>query len=162
MRLETDFGLICLAKVAIISGMATAYALGAPYPEDLEQDKFALLCFRCAASFSQRIFSERLDVRGLSADLERALSASCCCFSMASGTARAATAWPSELKPTEYHAVLLGRVPEDFVRNRDDSGTPSVALPLSNPAFRGLHRLSSYRRVPLRCRDRFYLTCSSE
>jgi hypothetical protein len=35
-------------EVALISGMATAYALGAPYPEDLEQDKFALLCFRCA------------------------------------------------------------------------------------------------------------------
>lgn len=33
-------------EVAVISGVATAYALGAPYPEDLENDSFALLCFR--------------------------------------------------------------------------------------------------------------------
>lgn len=37
--------------------MATAYALGAPYPEDLEQDKFALLCFRCVVSRKLRIAS---------------------------------------------------------------------------------------------------------
>jgi len=33
-------------EVAIISGMAAAYRLGAAYPKDLEEDSFALLCFR--------------------------------------------------------------------------------------------------------------------
>lgn len=33
-------------ELAIISGMAAAYAVGAEYPKELEEDKFALLCFR--------------------------------------------------------------------------------------------------------------------
>lgn len=34
-------------EVAVISGMAAAYSLGATYPKELEEDGFALLCFRC-------------------------------------------------------------------------------------------------------------------
>lgn len=34
------------SEVAVISGMAAAYSLGAEYPEELEKDDFALLCFR--------------------------------------------------------------------------------------------------------------------
>jgi len=34
-------------EVAVISGMAAAYSIGASYPKDLEDDAFALLCFRC-------------------------------------------------------------------------------------------------------------------
>jgi predicted NAD/FAD-binding protein len=33
-------------EVGIISGLAAAYALGAGYPEELEEDDFARLCFR--------------------------------------------------------------------------------------------------------------------
>ena len=33
-------------ELAIISGMAAAYRLGAEYPEELENDSFAVLCFR--------------------------------------------------------------------------------------------------------------------
>lgn len=33
-------------ELAVISGMAAAYRLGAEYPEELEGDSFALLCFR--------------------------------------------------------------------------------------------------------------------
>ncbi len=33
-------------EVAVMSGIAAAVDLGAPYPEDLERDGFALLCFR--------------------------------------------------------------------------------------------------------------------
>jgi len=33
-------------ELAIISGMAAAYTLGADYPEDLEKDDFATLCFK--------------------------------------------------------------------------------------------------------------------
>ena len=33
-------------EVAIMSGIAAAVDLGAEYPKDLENDKFALLCFR--------------------------------------------------------------------------------------------------------------------
>lgn len=34
-------------ELAVISGMAAAYRLGAAYPKELEEDPFALLCFRC-------------------------------------------------------------------------------------------------------------------
>lgn len=33
-------------ELAVISGMAAAYRLGAEYPKELEEDSFALLCFR--------------------------------------------------------------------------------------------------------------------
>ncbi|KAI5455425.1 hypothetical protein NCC49_000235 [Naganishia albida] len=33
-------------ELAVISGMAAAYALGASYPKELAEDSFALLCFR--------------------------------------------------------------------------------------------------------------------
>jgi hypothetical protein len=33
-------------EVAVMSGLAAAVDLGAQYPEDLERDGFALLCFR--------------------------------------------------------------------------------------------------------------------
>merc|ERR1712225_76494 len=33
-------------ELAVISGMAAAYRLGAEYPKDMEEDSFALLCFR--------------------------------------------------------------------------------------------------------------------
>ena len=33
-------------ELAVISGMAAAYRLGAEYPKDLEEDPFAMLCFR--------------------------------------------------------------------------------------------------------------------
>ncbi|MBA7492574.1 hypothetical protein ES702_03124 [subsurface metagenome] len=33
-------------EIAVMSGIAAAVSLGAEYPEDLENDKFALLCFR--------------------------------------------------------------------------------------------------------------------
>mgnify|MGYP007100403545 CR=1 FL=1 len=34
------------SELAVVSGMAAAYSLGASYPEELEEDEFALLCFR--------------------------------------------------------------------------------------------------------------------
>lgn len=33
-------------ELAVISGMAAAYRLGAAYPKELEEDPFALLCFK--------------------------------------------------------------------------------------------------------------------
>jgi predicted NAD/FAD-binding protein len=33
-------------ELALISGLAAAHTLGAPYPKALEEDSFALLCFR--------------------------------------------------------------------------------------------------------------------
>ncbi|CAF4392525.1 unnamed protein product, partial [Adineta steineri] len=33
-------------EIASISGIAAAYSLGIDYPQDLENDHFALLCFR--------------------------------------------------------------------------------------------------------------------
>lgn len=37
-------------ELAVISGMAAAYRLGAEYPVELEEDPFAVLCFRCKLS----------------------------------------------------------------------------------------------------------------
>ncbi|KAF9632704.1 putative flavin-containing amine oxidasedehydrogenase protein [Lasiodiplodia theobromae] len=45
-RFASSWTMINAHEVAIMSGIAAAVDLGAKYPEDLERDKFALLCFR--------------------------------------------------------------------------------------------------------------------
>jgi hypothetical protein len=45
-RFASSWTLVNAHEVAIISGLAAAVDLGAEYPEDLEHDKFAFLCFR--------------------------------------------------------------------------------------------------------------------
>jgi predicted NAD/FAD-binding protein len=45
-RFASNWTLVNAHEVAIISGLAAAVDLGAEYPEDLENDKFALLSFR--------------------------------------------------------------------------------------------------------------------
>ncbi|BGP44415.1 hypothetical protein JCM10450v2_000228 [Rhodotorula kratochvilovae] len=46
VRFAAAWTLVNAHELAVISGMAAAYALGASYPEELEDDDFALLCFR--------------------------------------------------------------------------------------------------------------------
>ncbi|BGP12350.1 hypothetical protein JCM10213_006519 [Rhodosporidiobolus nylandii] len=46
VRFAAAWTLVNAHELAVISGMAAAYSLGAEYPEDLEDDEFALLCFR--------------------------------------------------------------------------------------------------------------------
>src|SRR4051812_4072218 len=45
-RYAAAWTLVNAHEVAVISGIAAAVNLGASYPEDLERDSFALLCFR--------------------------------------------------------------------------------------------------------------------
>ncbi|CZT45259.1 related to flavin-containing amine oxidasedehydrogenase [Rhynchosporium secalis] len=45
-RFAASWTLVNAHEVAVMSGIAAAVDLGAKYPEDLERDKFALLCFR--------------------------------------------------------------------------------------------------------------------
>lgn len=45
-RFASSWTVVNAHEVAIISGLAAAVDLGASYPEDLERDSFALLCFR--------------------------------------------------------------------------------------------------------------------
>lgn len=45
-RFAAAWTLVNAHEVAILSGIAAAVDLGATYPEDLENDKFAFLCFR--------------------------------------------------------------------------------------------------------------------
>ncbi|KAL5374002.1 hypothetical protein DPSP01_012306 [Paraphaeosphaeria sporulosa] len=45
-RFAASWTLVNAHEVAVMSGIAAAVDLGAQYPEDLERDKFALLCFR--------------------------------------------------------------------------------------------------------------------
>lgn len=45
-RFAASWTLVNAHEVAIMSGLAAAVDLGATYPEDLEHDKFAFLCFR--------------------------------------------------------------------------------------------------------------------
>ncbi|CAJ2504985.1 Uu.00g123790.m01.CDS01 [Anthostomella pinea] len=45
-RFAASWTLVNAHEVAVMSGIAAAVDLGAEYPEDLENDKFALLCFR--------------------------------------------------------------------------------------------------------------------
>lgn len=46
VRFGGSWTLVNAHEVAVMSGIAAAVDLGAEYPEDLENDKFALLCFR--------------------------------------------------------------------------------------------------------------------
>lgn len=45
-RFAGAWTLVNAHEIAVMSGIAAAVSLGAEYPEDLENDKFALLCFR--------------------------------------------------------------------------------------------------------------------
>ncbi|GAA5918300.1 hypothetical protein JCM1841_002157 [Sporobolomyces salmonicolor] len=45
-RYAAAWTLVNAHELAIISGLAAAYSLGAEYPPELEEDAFALLCFR--------------------------------------------------------------------------------------------------------------------
>lgn len=45
-RFAASWTLVNAHEVAVMSGIAAAVSLGATYPEDLENDKFAFLCFR--------------------------------------------------------------------------------------------------------------------
>lgn len=45
-RFAGSWTLVNAHEIAVMSGIAAAVNLGAEYPEDLENDKFALLCFR--------------------------------------------------------------------------------------------------------------------
>lgn len=45
-RFAASWTIVNAHEVAIVSGLAAAVDLGAEYPEDLEHDKFAFLCFR--------------------------------------------------------------------------------------------------------------------
>lgn len=45
-RFAGSWTLVNAHEVAVMSGIAAAVDLGAEYPQDLERDKFALLCFR--------------------------------------------------------------------------------------------------------------------
>ena len=47
IRYASSWTLVNAHEVAVMSGIAAAVDLGATYPEDLENDKFAFLCFRC-------------------------------------------------------------------------------------------------------------------
>lgn len=51
-------------ELAVISGMAAAYRLGAAYPKDLEEDSFALLCFRLYLLLSHGIIYKKGKNRG--------------------------------------------------------------------------------------------------
>lgn len=56
-------------ELAVISGMAAAYAMGASYPEDLEKDDFAVLCFRLYLLLDHRKwFSRKENQRRLRAE----------------------------------------------------------------------------------------------
>ncbi|KIK64063.1 hypothetical protein GYMLUDRAFT_40296 [Collybiopsis luxurians FD-317 M1] len=45
-RFAGSWTLVNAHEVAVISGMAAAYSLGADYPKELEEDSFAKLCFK--------------------------------------------------------------------------------------------------------------------
>jgi predicted NAD/FAD-binding protein len=45
-RFAASWTLVNAHELAIISGLAAAHTLGAGYPRELEEDGFALLCFR--------------------------------------------------------------------------------------------------------------------
>ncbi|KAF2421798.1 FAD/NAD(P)-binding domain-containing protein [Tothia fuscella] len=58
-RFASAWTLVNAHETAVISGVAAAVSLGATYPEDLERDKFAFLCFRLYYLFQYRTWYRR-------------------------------------------------------------------------------------------------------
>ncbi|GAA5982237.1 hypothetical protein JCM11641_006235 [Rhodosporidiobolus odoratus] len=56
VRFAAAWTLVNAHELAVISGMAAAYSLGASYPEELEEDDFALLCFRLYLLLNHRMW----------------------------------------------------------------------------------------------------------
>jgi len=59
-RFAASWTLVNAHEVACISGISAAVNLGADYPEDLERDKFAFLCFRLYYLFQYRTWYRRV------------------------------------------------------------------------------------------------------
>lgn len=67
-RFAGAWTLVNAHELAIISGMAAAYTLGAEYPAELEQDGFALLCFRLYLLLSHGVWYRKGSHRRTSTD----------------------------------------------------------------------------------------------
>jgi hypothetical protein len=63
-RFAAAWTLVNAHEVACISGISAAVSLGADYPEDLERDKFAFLCFRLYYLFNYRTWYRRKASKG--------------------------------------------------------------------------------------------------
>jgi hypothetical protein len=58
-RFASSWTLVNAHETAVISGISAAVNLGATYPEDLERDRFAFLCFRLYYLFQYRSWYRR-------------------------------------------------------------------------------------------------------
>jgi len=58
-RFAASWTLVNAHETACISGIAAAVSLGAAYPEDLERDRYAFLCFRLYYLFQYRSWYRR-------------------------------------------------------------------------------------------------------
>jgi hypothetical protein len=58
-RFASSWTLVNAHETAVISGVAAAVSLGATYPEDLERDRWAFLCFRLYYLFMYRSWYRR-------------------------------------------------------------------------------------------------------
>lgn len=74
VRYAAAWTLVNAHEVAVMSGIAAAVSLGAPYPADLERDKFSFLCFRLyyllayGKWYSRRATKGQKDVQGEGSD----------------------------------------------------------------------------------------------
>ncbi|GAA5855080.1 hypothetical protein JCM8547_002372 [Rhodosporidiobolus lusitaniae] len=62
-RFAAAWTLVNAHELACISGMAAAYALGAEYPAELEEDSFAVLCFRLYLLLNHRMLFKKSENR---------------------------------------------------------------------------------------------------
>jgi predicted NAD/FAD-binding protein len=58
-RFAAAWTLVNAHELAVISGLAAAYTLGASYPKSLEEDAFALLCFRLYLLLSHGVWYKK-------------------------------------------------------------------------------------------------------
>ncbi|ORY57515.1 uncharacterized protein BCR38DRAFT_378265 [Pseudomassariella vexata] len=70
-RFAASWTLVNAHEVAVMSGIAAAVDLGAEYPEDLEHDKFALLCFRLYYLLAYGKWYKRRYTKGKGASLSQ-------------------------------------------------------------------------------------------
>ncbi|KAK7716649.1 hypothetical protein SLS63_011074 [Diaporthe eres] len=71
-RFAASWTLVNAHEVAVMSGIAAAVDLGADYPEDLENDKFAFLCFRLYYLLAYGKWYRRRHTKGKSAPTTQA------------------------------------------------------------------------------------------
>lgn len=117
-RFAGSWTLVNAHEVAIMSGLAAAVDLGADYPEDLENDKFAFLCFRLYYLLSYGKWYRRKHTKGQKEPVSQ--------------TAKEGSSWASGLYGSVYKGPGVSTVERQCWREEMKKGTSTDNLATGN------------------------------